>query len=386
MSEKHIPEQKEMTLGIPAPFILWTLQRTGGTNLAQGLYALCASRKGYQEPFNTGRIFGHLSDAWTLNPDRHSLDHELALICASGVCIKQCVEEVPDAINEALLSASINAGYKHVFLYRDKPLDRILSYHFSRQTGIWIRKKALKTTVDEAIFATPLPVQSLLEHEQRCIARLNHAWQALQQAKAPVHVVSFEDLYAGNSQIQARKQLIALLQFLQMDITSINDYQLNKIIARGEQGTKDQYKNYSGIQQLRRGLQSLTPFCGARPGTRKPRLAYARYDRHVIAHLAVWVREPDENNEQWIDVGGVLVLSTQVSETGTLWLRSDAGLQPLVWTQDSPAMARRFPQNPHAQSARFNTLRCRLHSSVPVQLLLRDGSGKEMLLCEIHAT
>src|SRR5687767_10672415 len=102
-------------------FIIWTLQRTGGTNLARRLFeraslveaarekvqepgsigakwlGAVASQWSFHEPFNYGkksRIFGPVTERWVTTNDRQALDTALAEICSLRIGLKHCVEMV----------------------------------------------------------------------------------------------------------------------------------------------------------------------------------------------------------------------------------------------------------------------------------------------------
>ena len=58
------------------PFIIWTLRRTGGTNLATRLMALSQYPKLEHEPFNPDRVHGHVTRNWVEHCDGYALDEE----------------------------------------------------------------------------------------------------------------------------------------------------------------------------------------------------------------------------------------------------------------------------------------------------------------------
>jgi hypothetical protein len=109
------------------PFVVWTLQRTGGTNLTARLVELAGLKSAPHEPFNVGRVYGYITQAWQSDQDRVSLRQAVAEVAAKGEVIKHCVETVPWEITEALLEATHAAGYRHLFLYRRHAAERLLS-------------------------------------------------------------------------------------------------------------------------------------------------------------------------------------------------------------------------------------------------------------------
>ena len=113
------------------PLLIWTLQRSGGTNLTRRLEVLAGLAHGEHEPFNVEREFGHITRDWLARPDRATLDTAMHAACTQRRLIKHCVELVPWEVSQALAEQSVDLGYRHLFLYREQPRDRLLSLTFA---------------------------------------------------------------------------------------------------------------------------------------------------------------------------------------------------------------------------------------------------------------
>lgn len=87
------------------PFVIWTLQRTGGTNLTRQLVRLSGLPRTEHEPFNEGRAYGHVTAAWRKDRDALAMGAAMQEIAAEHQVIKHCVEMVPPEINGGLALA-----------------------------------------------------------------------------------------------------------------------------------------------------------------------------------------------------------------------------------------------------------------------------------------
>lgn len=162
------------------PFVIWTLQRTGGTNLTRQLVRLSGLPRTEHEPFNEGRAYGHVTAAWRKDRDALAMGAAMQEIAAEHQVIKHCVEMVPPEINGGLALATAAAGYQHVFLYRRQPKGRLLSLHYARVSGIWgNRMKTGQPPTEEELRRHPLPVNELVERERRGMRALQRVWDGL---------------------------------------------------------------------------------------------------------------------------------------------------------------------------------------------------------------
>lgn len=151
------------------PFIIWTLQRTGGTNFTNKLVKLSGLKKTQDEPFNRKRELGYITTEWLQDGNKKRLRESIRDVYNSGRCIKHSMEQVPWAVSEALAMESRSAEYNHLFLYRKNPLHRLLSLEYARRTGVWGRRHLPNSKNDDVAFKKPLDVHKLIRHERWCI-------------------------------------------------------------------------------------------------------------------------------------------------------------------------------------------------------------------------
>lgn len=331
------------------PFIIWTLQRTGGTNLAQVLFERSSHRGVQHEPFNVERLYGAVTQAWLDNEDEEALRVALGEILAEGVLIKHCVEKVPGALNRALAELATQAGYRHVFLYRRQALSRLLSYHFAQVSGVWGRNDAEAKTIEEGLFATPLPVEKLLNHERRCRGALRESFAAVLEAGGWPFIAVFEDIFQQSHQEASGQILTGLLQTLQLQRPDEDAELFERLLKRGAQGTRDSYRRFVNYEDFAAAATSLGAFDLALPElgcevVPDPSAA-------AVARLELWDPVFDPDTGAW-QLSGALVLHDD-NPGYRLVLDNGGRMVEVQWQLRSQRMETLFPELENAARARF---------------------------------
>ena len=243
------------------PFIIWTVQRTGGTNFATNLIRLSGFPITAHEPLNAGRSYGHITQDWEKNRDISRLDQAMGAFLDGRYAIKHCVENVDWEINVSLMRKSIERNFWHILLYRENPVDRLLSLHFARETGFWGRKKvslakqSLGADFMKGKDVRKIDVKSLVEHENHCNEILMNVVGCIQSQDSRIYPISFEDIYESDE--PAAKQKIApLLRNINVTGEEALDEFLIKIKTVGDQGSKILYRSIEGYGELERALSA----------------------------------------------------------------------------------------------------------------------------------
>ena len=128
------------------PFIIWTFRRTGGTNTSSRLFEFSDFKVHQHEPFNADREYNWILIHWKKHKDKQHLYSQLEKILSKKILMKHCVEMVPDVFNTAIAELSNKYGYKHLFLYREDPVDRLLSLKYA-QENIWLKRSLYKKII-----------------------------------------------------------------------------------------------------------------------------------------------------------------------------------------------------------------------------------------------
>lgn len=238
------------------PFIIWTLQRTGGTNFAANVIKASGVRTTEHEPFNRGRAFGHVTDAWLAGYDTQRLDEAMTSLVADGLAIKHCVETVPWEVTAALARRSASCGYNHLFLYRRNSADRLLSLHFARETGIWgwrmaeMKKAEFGEEYLKEMDFEPIPVSSMIEHEEHCLQLLCQSWKSLLQFGCQPLTISYEQIYRCSDFDDAIRDVANVLSGLGFAEMEARRDLVEKIIKTGDQGSRENYSRFLGVEEL----------------------------------------------------------------------------------------------------------------------------------------
>lgn len=235
---------------LPRPYVIWTLQRTGGTSLNQFLNRHSPYPKTQDEPFNERREFGEITRDWKATMDRDVLNERIAEVVALERNIKHCVEKVHFGVSHALWQATVEQNYLHLFLYRLDPVRRLLSMEYAERTRSWGRATVKPDGEDADAFDAPLPVDDLITHETRANEKLNRFWREIEKTGAPVFALSYEEIYAADDAVTDR----ALRAFFKCWGVDVSDAQMPEVIreirGKGDQGTADRYSRFKGLDQL----------------------------------------------------------------------------------------------------------------------------------------
>lgn len=385
--------------GKALPFIIWTLQRTGGTNLARRLFEASGlpgtdgrplgtgtfldgvtDAWKLHEPFNygrEGRAFGFASEAWIKEGNAGQLDAVTDAVCALGLPLKHCVEMVPAEVTQSLIRSSVRHGYRHVFLFRREPLGRLLSMEFARRSGVWGPNLKGSAAPDDVVFSKPLDVGMLIEHERMSSEKLGQAWDELAGAGAALLAAAFEDIYQPKMPAQAQARLLHLLSFLGLDRgRQANQTFVNEILASGDQGTRDRYRAFAGIDALQSGLSSLALF-DRHDGADTLRVVRAPQQPAWVLHAAIDARPALHWPDMPFTLGGVVVLAKGAPDGARLQVEGGAG--DAHWQLPSPRMAERFPKAGNAANARFRVDGVRVAQQQPIALRLVAGKTSVVL-------
>lgn len=225
-----------------APFLIWTLRRTGGTTLTTLLTALSDHPGTEHEPFNPDRHFGAVTRHWRAQQDAARLRADIEAALAPRPVIKHCYEIMPPALNRTLMEVSTERGYRHVILDRRDEADRVLSLELAKITGAWGSEAATRIYAEiEAGTGTlaPLDIEGAVAHLRYCHKRRGEIRDLLVASGQRPHVIYFEDVYRDPQ--AGRAQVGAVLEFLGIDPADHPDYEARlteALLTRGQNSAR----------------------------------------------------------------------------------------------------------------------------------------------------
>lgn len=177
------------------PFIIWTLQRTGSTNLLRMLMYLSSWRTAEAEGFDPASPERQFSWIPGLAIEEQR-DDAIRAVCAGRWNVKHVVDRLPSDFNRELALATTEAGYAHVVLDRRDRAARLSSLGVAERLGTWdANAKTERVLRDLAAgrIELDLDAQALLERQLAAERALGEVVRYLPS----YHFVWFEDLYAG---------------------------------------------------------------------------------------------------------------------------------------------------------------------------------------------
>ena len=205
------------------PFIIWTLQRTGGTSLANLLMSLSEHPRVEHEPFNWRRAhprqFGPVAETWVRDRDEARVDASLARIFGQRHLIKHCYE-LPEhsarhrgaPFNARLIRAVAKTDYRNILLLRRDEMGRLISKYVAEANGTWFddyAPKVYEDIVHRRRELKPLPVGAMVKHYQHCLEVTRQLRAQARRFGVSFYHVAYEDIYEG-----AREERMARLEAL----------------------------------------------------------------------------------------------------------------------------------------------------------------------------
>lgn len=258
---KNTGKRKKSLVAGERPFLVLALQRTGGTNFASALTSISSYPSATDhEPFLERREFGNVTREWNAREDAGKLSKSMYDILSKSINIKHCVEVVPTAINNALISSAQQHDYRFLFLYRQDPVARILSAEFARRSNIWGPNDRGTNAGEQQIFSDPLDVEELLAKEATNISLINALWARSGKNTGMVAAISYEEIYCSD-QRHATSSIGRALEVMKLSKGPRADAELvEKIRSSGNQGTRDKYSQFKRCEALREGAKTLPRF------------------------------------------------------------------------------------------------------------------------------
>ena len=240
------------------PIIIWTFRRSGGTNLAEAMFRVSEWTAIEHEPFNSDRKFGAIIQSYLDTRDVDALYSSLDSVIKNKYLIKHCLELMPREFNCVLMELCIKYGYRHVFLYRERPSDRLLSLNYALKTGIWGRGQK-EQIVDPHVFDAPIDTKHFIKHERMCREEMSHIYSTLIDLSQTPISVSFENLY--QSDLDYSKILVKdIFKELKLDQTILTEQKLTDMLKNGSQGTKSDYLKFPNSQEFLVEVNKISGF------------------------------------------------------------------------------------------------------------------------------
>ena len=234
------------------PFIIWTMQRSGGTALTDLLMEMSEHRSAEHEPFNwarkSPRQFWPVTEHWNKTRDEDALAGSLEAIFAQNFLIKHCYELFATPFNEQLMQAAAKTHYRHIHLLRRDEASRLLSKFIAEAQGTWFRdyaRQVFAEIADGSRTLEPVPVDAMVTHFRLCRGATETISGWLTELGPDARHVTFEDLYEGGREARLG-HVHALLDFLGFTQAEIEHHRhlIDAKIFHAGQGTRAAVATY----------------------------------------------------------------------------------------------------------------------------------------------
>ncbi len=208
-----------------APFIVWTMQRTGGTTLAALLEDLSEFPSFQHEPFNVDRVLGWIVKHWQENGSPTATRENILHALETKPVIKHCYELIPDEFNLALMASATKLGYRHIILDRRDEPKRILSLELAKLTGAWGGngvREIYDSIQSGKVKLDAIDQRSAMHQMARSYNSRRTLSEQMTQSNVSPFVVYFEDVYSDPE--AGRKRISELLNFVGIKPENFDNY------------------------------------------------------------------------------------------------------------------------------------------------------------------
>ncbi len=244
------------------PFVIWTVQRTGGTSLADLLMKMSEHQGAEHEPFNwegyKSRQFGHVSRHWAETKDAKVLTATLREILAARHLIKHCYELHPFPFNARLMRTAAETDYRHILLLRRDDLSRLASKFIAEANGTWFKDYAAEVYAGIATrqrTLAPLPVDEVV-HQYKYYQKMTARLRALFAEHAvEMREIWYEDIYVGSRETRLLN-LDSLFEYLGFSTETIEAHRadIEEKIFHGGQNTGNILRFVPNLTDVRKAI------------------------------------------------------------------------------------------------------------------------------------
>ena len=240
-------------------FIIWTMQRSGGTSLTRVFDVAGEYKNVKHEPYNGNQCFGHVRSGRPRESNKATvLDYYSTAIeetlANNNVSLKHCYEVHDELLNQALFDVSSRMNYIHILLIRNNNFERQISLELAKKTGIWSRSQQLSSNTDTNELPA-LDINAILKHELECQEK-QRVIRSMSEPFSPNNIV-YEELYKGS--------LSARLDYLAPTFAALNIEQPNKarasnlgidnMLINSKQNSAAIYKRIPNFEEARNAFE-----------------------------------------------------------------------------------------------------------------------------------
>lgn len=246
------------------PFVIWTMQRTGGTSLTELLMEMSEHRSAEHEPFNWARKkprqFWPVTEAWNTTKNADVLRASLEGLFAQNYLFKHCYELLSMSFNMHLMQVAATTPYRHLLLLRRDEPARLVSKFIAESQGTWFKdysRKVFSKVADGERGLDALPVDRVVGHYRHSQDATRFIGDTLRDLGVAPFEIYYEDLYTGSREARLG-HLTALFEALGFTAEEVDRHRalIDEKIFKGGQNTRAVAPHVPNLGAVLEALQS----------------------------------------------------------------------------------------------------------------------------------
>lgn len=221
----------------PRPTLTLTLRRTGGTSLQNFLAQVSPFRTVEHEPFNPGRLWGHVVKKFQEDKDLSALEASIDSLLQQKVNIKHCIEVPPPQVTKTLIKCAKKHGYFFIVLTRSNSIRRLRSLFLAFSTGAWGPEQEAErypAILSGEIVPVPIDLDMVRRQYWSDQLVLGRVIAQLRYQQIDYEWLVFEEVYQGEEPVSVHAKKLATQ--IGMDV-SAEGAKLDKLTERGKQSS-----------------------------------------------------------------------------------------------------------------------------------------------------
>lgn len=231
--------------------VIWTVQRTGSTTLAN-ILELLYNQSILHEPFNSNRSMAY-------KRDKEVLIQQLKSLQQKPISIKHCWNVHSPQYNQLILNFTIEEGYRIILLYRENALAREISSQLAKQTGVWGQSSIKKypNYLEQELLS--LNIKQMKKNIETYLEQLKEYKNYLIQKKVNFFEVSFEDLFENSLETRLR-QIKNICQFIGVSPENMKNKheEICDLLMNYRQNGKPIYQKIPNIKEIQQEFSNYT--------------------------------------------------------------------------------------------------------------------------------
>lgn len=227
-------------------FVIWTVQRTGSTSLAN-ILTLLSGEVVHHEPFNSDRFLAY-------DGEQDKLAERLAELEEKKLNFKHCWNVHPNWCNDAILKFVLENNYSIILLHRQNMLKVQLSKELAKQTGIWGKKEKDAVNASKEYELQPIDIEFIKQKLNSYKNDVAKYQKRFSNGEFKFIEITFEDIFGDDKSFEDRLDKVAeICHFLDIETSALNadNEKLYQQLVNNKQNTAQDYAGIPNIEAIK---------------------------------------------------------------------------------------------------------------------------------------